>query len=63
MGVLKQLRQDDLTMQIPVIISSVLSRRESIDQLREMGANDFVSKSAGIDALITKTMDYLASGM
>ena len=61
-GVLKQLRQEDLTMKTPVIISSVMSRRESIDQLKELGADDFVSKSAGIDALITKTMDYLASG-
>ena len=61
-GVLKQLRQEDLTMQTPVIISSVLSRRESIDQLKELGADDFVSKSDGIDALITKTMDYLAIG-
>jgi DNA-binding response OmpR family regulator len=61
MGVLKQLRQDDITMQTPVIISSVLTRRESIDQLREMGADDFVSKSAGIDALITRIMDYLVS--
>jgi len=62
MGVLKQLRQDDTTRQTPVIISSVLSRRESIEQLKDMGADDFVSKSAGIDALINRTMHYLVRG-
>lgn len=60
-GVLKKIRQDDLTREIPVIISSVLSRRQSIEQLKKMGADDFVSKSAGINALMEKVMFYLKS--
>jgi CheY-like chemotaxis protein len=58
-GVLKKLRQDDSTRNIPVIISSVLSRRQSIEQLKRIGANDFVPKSAGINALMEKVMSYL----
>jgi DNA-binding response OmpR family regulator len=60
-GVLKKLRQDDSTKKTPVIISSVLSRHQSIEQLRNMGANDFVPKSAGINALIDRVMHYLES--
>ena len=59
MGVLKRLRQDETTREIPVIISSVLSRRQSIEQLKKMGADDFVPKSAGIDALIDRVVSYL----
>jgi CheY-like chemotaxis protein len=58
-GVLKRLRQDDTTRHIPVIISSVLSRRQSIEQLKKMGADEFVPKSAGINALVEKVMSYL----
>lgn len=57
-GVLKRLRQEDATRETPVIISSVLSRRQSIEQLKKMGANDFVSKGAGIDCLIEKVLSY-----
>lgn len=58
--VLKRLRKDGLTMETPVIISSVLSRRQSIEQLMRMGADAFVSKSDGIDALVSKVEDYLS---
>ena len=57
-AVLKRLRQDDVTRDTPVIISSVLSRRQSIEQLKRMGANDFVSKGEGIDCLIEKVISY-----
>ena len=60
-GVLKKLRQDESTQKTPVIISSILSRNQSIEQLRNMGANDFVPKSAGINALIDRVMHYLES--
>lgn len=60
-GVLKKLRQDDATRQTPVIVFSVLSRRQSIEQLKKMGAVDFVSKGAGMDALMEKAMLYLGS--
>src|SRR4030042_3524735 len=53
-GVLKKLRQDDSTEKSPVIISSFLSRNQSIEQLKKMGANEFVPKSAGINALIDR---------
>jgi DNA-binding response OmpR family regulator len=59
MGVLKKLRQDEKTNATPVVISSILTRNQSIDQLRKMGANEFVPKSAGINALIDKVMYYL----
>ena len=61
MGVLKRLRQDETTREIPVIISSVLSRRQSIEQLKKMGADDFAPKSAGINVLIDKVMFHLGS--
>jgi CheY-like chemotaxis protein len=61
-GVLKKLRQDESTRKTPVIISSILSRRQSIEQLKKMGADDFVPKSKGINALIDKVLYYLESG-
>lgn len=60
-GVLKKLRQDESTKKTPVIISSILSRRQSIEQLKKMGADDFVPKSKGINALIDKVLYYLES--
>ena len=58
-GVLKRLRQDDSTRKTPVIVSSILERRQSIEQLKKMGASDFVPKSAGIDALVERVLFYL----
>jgi len=42
-----------------VIVNSVLTRRQSIEQLKKMGASDFVSKGAGIDALVERVMFHL----
>lgn len=61
-GVLKRLRQDEATRLTPVIVFSVLSRRQSIEQLKKLGADDFVSKGAGMDALIEATLSRLGSG-
>jgi hypothetical protein len=36
----------------------VLSRRQSIEQLKKLGANEFVSKGAGIDSLIERVLFY-----
>jgi len=57
--VLKRLRQDEATMRIPVIVNSVLTRRQSIEQLRKMGASDFVPKSAGMEVLVEKVLSFL----
>jgi CheY-like chemotaxis protein len=58
-GILKRLQQDETTRRIPVIVNSVLSRRQSIEQLKKMGASEFVPKGAGIDALMDKITFYL----
>jgi CheY-like chemotaxis protein len=58
-GILKRLQQDETTRGIPVIVNSVLTRRQSIEQLKRMGASDFVSKGAGMEALVEKVMFYL----
>lgn len=58
-SILKRLQQEEVTRAIPVIVNSVLTRRQSIDQLKKMGASDFVPKSAGIEALVEKVMFHL----
>jgi len=59
-GVLKRLRQEEGTRNVPVVVFSVLSRRQSIEQLNRMGADCFISKSEGINALVEKVMEILA---
>ncbi|MDI6831466.1 MAG: response regulator, partial [Actinomycetota bacterium] len=44
MWVLKRLRQDSATMDTPIIVNSVLTRTQSIEQLKKMGASEFVPK-------------------
>jgi DNA-binding response OmpR family regulator len=58
-SILKRLQQDDSTRAIPVIVNSVLTRRQSIEQLKKMGASDFVPKGAGIEALVETVMFHL----
>jgi len=58
-SILKRLQQDETTRVIPVIVNSVLTRRQSIDQLKKMGASEFVPKGAGIDALVERVMFHL----
>ncbi|MEW6554834.1 MAG: response regulator [Actinomycetota bacterium] len=58
-SILKRLQQDKTTRGIPVIVNSVLTRRQSIEQLKKMGASDFVSKGAGIEALVERVMFHL----
>ncbi len=60
MSVLKRLRQEENTRGVPVVVFSVLTRRQSIEQLSKMGADCFVSKSAGVDALMEKVLEMLA---
>ncbi len=59
---LKQLQQDESMREIPVIINSVLTRKKSIEQLRKMGACDFVPKSSGMDFLVEKVIFHLEAG-
>jgi len=59
MSILKRLRQEEDLAEVPVIVFSVLARRQSIDQLMKMGASDFVPKSAGISALVEKVVSTL----
>jgi CheY-like chemotaxis protein len=58
-SILKRLQQEESTRAIPVIINSVLTRRQSIEQLKRIGASDFVPKGAGIEALVEKVMLHL----
>lgn len=59
-SVLKRLRQEKDTRHVPVLVFSVLSRRQSIEQLASMGADAFISKSEGVDALVEKVLEMLA---
>ncbi len=59
MWVLKRLRQDSATMDTPIIVNSVLTRTQSIVNLKKMGASEFVPKSAGIEALVEKVLSFL----
>jgi CheY-like chemotaxis protein len=59
---LKQLQQDETMRDIPVIINSVLTRKKSIEQLKKMGACDFVPKSSGMDLLVDKVIFHLETG-
>jgi CheY-like chemotaxis protein len=59
MWILKRLKQDEFTCEIPVIVYSVLARKQSIEQLKKIGAGDFIPKSAGMDALVRKALTYL----
>ena len=58
-SILKRLQQEESTRTIPVIVNSVLTRRQSIEQLKKIGASDFVPKGAGIEALVEKVMLHL----
>ena len=57
--VLKKLRQEEETREIPVLVSSVLSDEKRIRQLEEMGRTHFVPKSKGIGALLEKVEELL----
>lgn len=59
-NVLKRLREDEATSGVPIVVFSVLTRRKSIEQLARMGASGFVSKSAGVDALVEKVLELLS---
>lgn len=58
MSVLKKLREEG-SAEVPVIVFSVLARRQSIEQLMKLGASEFVPKSAGIDALVERVVSAL----
>lgn len=61
-SLLKLLQQDESTREIPVIVNSVLTRKKSIEQLKKMGARDFVPKSSGMDVLVEKVIFHLEAG-
>lgn len=62
MSILKRLQQDEATRSIPVIVNSVLTRRQSIEQLKKMGASDFVPKGAGMESLVERISFHLGLG-
>ena len=43
--VLKQIRENNVTKKIPVIIFSNLGRKEDIEKAQKLGANDFLIKA------------------
>lgn len=58
-GVLKKLRQEKSTNRTPVIISSSMSSEKAIEQLKKLGADDFVPKSSDPDVLLEKVISHL----
>lgn len=59
MWVLKKLRQEEETREIPVLVSSVLSDEKRIRELEQMGRTCFFPKSRGIGALLEKVEEIL----
>jgi two-component system, OmpR family, response regulator AdeR len=59
-AVLKRLRQEISTSEIPVIVSSSMTSQKGIERLKKLGVNDFVSKSSEPDVLLEIVMSYLA---
>lgn len=60
LDVLKELKQDDRTKDIPVIIASNLSQNETITEGKKLGAVDyFVKSNISINELIDKFDTYV----
>lgn len=58
--VLKQLKSDDTTKKIPVIVASNLDQKETIDEVKKHGATDyFIKSNISINELIDKIDKYL----
>jgi two-component system, cell cycle response regulator DivK len=56
---LEQLRKDDKSKNIPVIVISALTENDNIEKIRNLGAAGFVSKPVdipGLVALVEKTL-------
>ena len=49
---LEQLRKDDKSKNIPVIVISALTENDNIEKIRNLGATEFVSKPVDIPSLI-----------
>lgn len=56
---LEQLRKDDKSKNIPVIVISAMTENDNIEKIRNLGAAEFVSKPVdipGLVALVEKTL-------
>ena len=58
--VLAELRRDASTAHIPVVVLSADATKESRARLRTLGANDYLSKPFGIDALLAAVEEGLS---
>lgn len=57
--VLKELKSDVDTVDIPVVVVSAKQDGEGSDSVKELGAIDFISKPIGNSGLIEKVKKYL----
>ena len=54
LDVLRQIKQDDLLKQVPVIMISALGYREVVQQTLEAGASGFILKPFRVDELVNR---------
>jgi DNA-binding response OmpR family regulator len=58
--VLKEIRNNEPTAEIPVVILSNLGQQEDINKGKQLGATDFLIKSNhGLDEIVDKIKEYL----
>lgn len=57
--VLKKLRQEEETRDVPVLVSSILSSERRIKQLEQMGRTYFMPKSKGVSALLDRIEELI----
>ena len=56
---LEKLKQKEDLAAIPVVVVSALNDRDTINTLREMGADDFFAKPLDIKKLVKRVNDFL----
>jgi DNA-binding response OmpR family regulator len=58
-SVLRRLRLETLTKSTRVIVSSSMASKKGIEQLKNLGVEDFISKTSEPEVLLEKIMSYL----
>jgi CheY-like chemotaxis protein len=58
-SVLRRLRLETLTKSTRVIVCSSMMSKKGFEQLKNLGVEDFISKTAEPEVLLEKIMSYL----
>ncbi|MDD4004381.1 MAG: response regulator [Elusimicrobiaceae bacterium] len=57
--VCRQLKTDNATWKIPVVIMSTLSKPEQVDRAKQAGADHFIAKPYDLDSIIDEILKFL----